>query len=148
MMGFLSGQSLRPSLTGDILRFPTVRIPFRLPSLGSSVMVAMGHFVSLVACSLPLGSIVFVYRRHLLGALVLHTLGPAGLTCVSGIGLVRGLILVIVKMRLSPLPPLLRSLLEVGMFRRDILGPRLSLWLSRLSYFLGCVVLLLTVFLS
>ena len=49
MMGFRSGLSLKPSLTGDIVRFLTVRVPFRFPFLGSFVVVARGRFVSLAA---------------------------------------------------------------------------------------------------
>ena len=98
-MGFLSGLSLRPSLTGDILRFPTARVPFQFPFLGSFVVVAIEHFVSLVASCLPLGGIAFVdffFHRHPLDVLVVRILGTAVLACVFGTLLVRGLILVVV----------------------------------------------------
>src|SRR6202012_3289760 len=78
MMGFLSGLSLRPSLTGDIPRFPTVRVPSRLPFLVSFVVVAMGHSVLLVANCLSLGWIVstdLVLCRPRLDVLAVRILG-------------------------------------------------------------------------
>ena len=99
MMGFRSGLSLRPSLTRDILRFPTVQVPFRLPSLGFFVVVAMESFVLVVASCPLLGCIAFVdlvFHRRLLGVLVVHTLGIAVLACVFGILLVIGSVLVVV----------------------------------------------------
>ena len=62
MMGFGSGLSFRPSLTRDILRFLIVRVLSRLPRLGSSVMVAMRYFVSLVASCLLVAN--YVYQKE------------------------------------------------------------------------------------
>src|ERR1700743_2091949 len=85
MMGFLSGLSLRPSLTGDIPRFPTVRVPSRLPFLVSFVVVAMGHSVLLVASCLFLGCMVLVDLvscRPRLDVPAVHILGITFLACV------------------------------------------------------------------
>ena len=98
-MGFFSDLSLRPSLTGDILRFPTVRVPSRFPFLGSFVVVAMGRFVLLVASCLFLGSIALVdlvLCRYRLGVLAVRILGIAFLAYVFEILLARCSILVVV----------------------------------------------------
>ena len=150
-MGFLSGLSLRPSFTGDILRFPIVRVPSRLPFLGSFVVVAMGHFVSLVASCLFAGWIASVdlfLGRHRLGVLAVHILGTAFLSCVFGTLLVRGSILVVVWMRSNPLLPLLEWLSWAGMCRWDSLESRLF-FVSELSFCVPVyVVPWLTLFLS
>ena len=92
MMGFRLGLSLRPSLTGDILCFPTVRVPSRLPYPGFFVVIAMENSVSLVASCLSLAWIAFVhfvFRRPLLDVLVVRILGIVVLACALGIFLVR-----------------------------------------------------------
>ena len=97
-MGFHSGLSLRPSLTGDIPRFPTVRVLSQLPFPESSVAIAMGHFVSQVANCLLAVWVVFadlVLCRHLLGVLAVRILGIAFLSCAFGILLVKGSILAV-----------------------------------------------------